>query len=84
MPFARIDALGAGDLFQVLASHDGTGSMLRYDPDYLGSHRDDGTCTSRSRCAPGRTPAQKSALYRRIPDSPAATRAPTRGTCSSH
>jgi phenylpyruvate tautomerase PptA (4-oxalocrotonate tautomerase family) len=53
------------DRFQILSSHDGTASTLRYD-DYLGVHRDDGivyvTITMRS----GRPRAQKQALYRRI------------------
>ena len=35
---ALVEAIGipADDLFQVLASHDGTTGMFRYDPDYLG------------------------------------------------
>ncbi|MCF1592864.1 tautomerase family protein [Streptomyces muensis] len=65
---ALVEAVGIppDDRFQVLVGHDGTHSTLRYDPDYLGIHRDDGivyvTITLRS----GRTPAQKQALYRRI------------------
>ena len=41
---ALVEAIGipADDLFQVLTSHDGTTGMFRYDPDYLGVHRDDG------------------------------------------
>jgi phenylpyruvate tautomerase PptA (4-oxalocrotonate tautomerase family) len=54
------------DLFQVLASHDGTGSTLRYDPSYLGVHRDDGIVYVAITMRSGRTPAQKQALYRRI------------------
>ncbi len=76
----RLDALGRAvhdamvemigippdDRFQVLASHDGTGSTLRYDPDYLGVHRDDGIVYVAITMRSGRTPAQKQALYRRI------------------
>ena len=54
------------DRFQVLASHDGTSSTLRYDPDYLGVHRDDGIVYVAITMRSGRTPAQKQALYRRI------------------
>jgi len=41
---ALIDAIGipADDLFQVLTSHDGTTGTFRYDPGFLGVHRDDG------------------------------------------
>ncbi len=65
---ALIDALGIppDDLFQVLASHDGTTGTFRYDPDYLGVHRDDDLVyvdiTMRAR----RTREQKKALYARI------------------
>jgi len=82
---ALIEAIGipADDLFQVLTSHDGTTSAFRYDPDYLGVHRDDGLVyvdiTMRSgrsderrrRCTPG------SRSWR------ASTPAPSRATCSS-
>lgn len=54
------------DRFQVLASRDGTSSTLRYDPDYLGAHRDDGIVYIAITMRSGRTPAQKQALYRRI------------------
>lgn len=55
------------DRFQVLVSHDGTSSTLRYD-DYLGVHRDDGIVYVAITMRAGRTPAQKQALYRRIAD----------------
>jgi phenylpyruvate tautomerase PptA (4-oxalocrotonate tautomerase family) len=59
-------AIPSNDRFQVLTSHDGTSSTLRYD-DYLGVHRDDDivyvAITLRSA---RKTPAQKQALYRRI------------------
>lgn len=75
----RLDALGRAvhdalvetigfppdDRFQVLTSHDGTSSTLRYD-DYLGVHRDDGTVYVAITMRSGRTPDQKRALYRRI------------------
>lgn len=53
------------DLFQVLTSHDGIGSTLRYD-NYLGVHRDDGVVYVAITMRSGRTPAQKQTLYRRI------------------
>lgn len=52
------------DLFQVLTRHDpGT---LRYDPDYLGIHRDDNIAFVTITMRAGRTPDQKRALYHRI------------------
>jgi phenylpyruvate tautomerase PptA (4-oxalocrotonate tautomerase family) len=62
---ALVDAIGipADDLFQVLTSHDGT---LRYDPDYLGVHRDDGIVFVAITMRSGRNAAQKQALYARI------------------
>lgn len=75
----RLDALGRAvhdalvetigfppdDRFQVLTSHDGISSTLRYD-DYLGVPRDDGIVYIAITMRSGRTPAQKQALYRRI------------------
>ncbi|MER6947555.1 tautomerase family protein [Nonomuraea sp. NPDC000554] len=75
----RLDALGRAvhdalvetigvpddDRFQVLVSHDGATSTLRYD-DFLGVHRDDGIVYIAITMRSGRTPAQKQALYRRI------------------
>lgn len=75
----RLDALGRAvhdaltetigfppdDRFQVLTSHDGINSTLRYD-DYLGVPRDDGIVYIAITMRAGRTPAQKQALYRRI------------------
>ena len=65
---ALIDAIGipADDLFQVLTSHDGTTGAFRYDPDYLGVHRDDGLVFIDITMRLGRTREQKQALYRRI------------------
>jgi phenylpyruvate tautomerase PptA (4-oxalocrotonate tautomerase family) len=74
----RLDALGravhdalmetmgfpADDRFQVLVSHDGTSSTLRYD-NYLGA-RDDGLVFVAITMRAGRPPAQKRALYKRI------------------
>ena len=54
------------DRFQVLASHDGADSTLRYDPGYLGVRRDDDIVYVAITMRSGRTPAQKQALYRRI------------------
>jgi phenylpyruvate tautomerase PptA (4-oxalocrotonate tautomerase family) len=76
---AQLDALGRAvhealvetigfppdDRFQVLVSHDGIRSTLRYD-DYLGIHRDDGIVFVAITMRSGRTTAQKQALYRRI------------------
>jgi phenylpyruvate tautomerase PptA (4-oxalocrotonate tautomerase family) len=65
---ALVEAIGipADDLFQVLASHDGTSGMFRYDPDYLGVHRDDGLVYIDITMRAGRTSDQKKALYARI------------------
>lgn len=65
---ALVDAIGipADDLFQVLTSHDGTTGTFRYDPDYLGVHRDDGLVFIDITMRLGRTSEQKQALYRRI------------------
>jgi phenylpyruvate tautomerase PptA (4-oxalocrotonate tautomerase family) len=65
---ALIDAIGipADDLFQVLASHDGKTGAVRYDPDYLGVHRDDGIVFVEITMRSGRTTDRKQALYRRI------------------
>ena len=54
------------DRFQVLAGHDDAHSTLRYDPGYLGVHRDDDIVFVAITMRSGRTPAQKQALYRRI------------------
>ncbi|QUH02413.1 tautomerase family protein [Saccharopolyspora erythraea] len=64
---AMVETIGIppDDRFQVLVSHDGTSSTLRYD-DYLGVHRDDGIVYVAITMRSGRTPAQKRALYRRI------------------
>jgi phenylpyruvate tautomerase PptA (4-oxalocrotonate tautomerase family) len=65
---ALVEAIGipADDLFQVLASHDGTTGMFRYDQDYLGVHRDDGLVYIGITMRAGRTSDQKKALYARI------------------
>jgi phenylpyruvate tautomerase PptA (4-oxalocrotonate tautomerase family) len=65
---ALVEAIGipADDLFQVLASHNGTSGMFRYDPDYLGVHRDDGLVYIDITMRAGRTSDQKKALYARI------------------
>jgi 4-oxalocrotonate tautomerase family enzyme len=65
---ALIDAIGipADDLFQVLSSHDGTTGRFRYDPDYLGVHRDDGLVYVDITMRAGRTDEQKRALYARL------------------
>ena len=65
---ALVEAIGipADDLFQVLTSHDGTTGMFRYDPDYLGVHRDDGLVYIDITMRAGRTSDQKKALYARI------------------
>ncbi|KJY42858.1 tautomerase [Streptomyces sp. NRRL B-1568] len=75
----RLDALGRAvhdalvetigfppdDRFQVLVSHDGVSSTLRYD-NYLGIHRDDDIVFVAITLRSGRTPTEKQALYRRI------------------
>ena len=65
---AMVETIGipADDLFQALTGHDGASSTLRYDPDYLGVHRDNGIVFVAITLRSGRTPAQKQALYRRI------------------
>jgi len=65
---ALVEAIGipADDLFQVLASHDGTTSTIRYDAGYLGIHRDDDIVFVAITMRSGRTAEQKQALYRRI------------------
>ncbi len=75
----RLDALGRAvhdalgetigfppdDRFQVLTSHDGANSALRYGG-YLGVPRDEGIVYVAITMRSGRTPADKRALYRRI------------------
>ncbi|MER7985392.1 tautomerase family protein [Streptomyces noursei] len=75
----RLDALGRAvhdalietvqippeDRFQVLTSHDGANSTLRYG-NYFGIQRDDGIVYVAITLRAGRSPAQKQALYRRI------------------
>ena len=65
---ALIDAIGipADDLFQVVTSHDGTTATFRYDPDYLGVHRDDGIVYVDITMRAGRTDEQKRALYAKL------------------
>jgi phenylpyruvate tautomerase PptA (4-oxalocrotonate tautomerase family) len=65
---ALIDAIGipADDLFQVPTSHDRATGTFRYDPGYLGVHRDDGIVYIDITMRSGRTDAQKQALYARI------------------
>ena len=65
---AMVDAIGipADDLFQLLTSHDGTTGTFRYDPDYLGVHRDNGLVYVDITMRAGRTNEQKKALYARI------------------
>lgn len=64
---ALVEAIGIppDDRFQVLTSHNGT---IRYDPGYLGVHRDDDLVFVAITMRSGRTAAQKQALYRRIAD----------------
>lgn len=65
---ALVDAIGipTDDLFQVLTSHDSTRSTVRYDPDYLGIHRDDDLVFVDITMRSGRTHEQKKALYRQV------------------
>ncbi|SMD19577.1 tautomerase family protein [Kibdelosporangium aridum] len=65
---AMVDAIGipADDVFQVLTSHDGVRSMIRYDSGYLGVQRDDGIVFVSVTFRSGRTTEQKVALYKRI------------------
>nr|WP_042188666.1 tautomerase family protein [Kibdelosporangium sp. MJ126-NF4]CEL18383.1 4-oxalocrotonate tautomerase [Kibdelosporangium sp. MJ126-NF4]CTQ97866.1 4-oxalocrotonate tautomerase [Kibdelosporangium sp. MJ126-NF4] len=64
---ALVDAIGIppDDKFQVLTSHDGARSTMRYDT-FLGVHRDDDIVFVAITLRSGRTTAQKQALYRRI------------------
>ncbi|MGO1051891.1 tautomerase family protein [Crossiella sp. CA198] len=76
---SRLDALGNAvqdalvetigippdDRFQVLVSHDGVSSTLRYD-NFLGIHKDEGTVFIAITLRSGRSVALKQALYRRI------------------
>ncbi|MFD2081082.1 Phenylpyruvate tautomerase PptA, 4-oxalocrotonate tautomerase family [Actinopolymorpha cephalotaxi] len=59
-------AIPPGDLFQVLTSHDGATGTLRYDPGFLGVHRDDDLVFVGITMRSGRTAERKQALYRRI------------------
>ncbi|MFB6604708.1 tautomerase family protein [Streptomyces noursei] len=75
----RLDALGRAvhdalietiqippeDRFQVLTSHDGSNSTLRYG-NYFGIQRDDGIVYVAITLRAGRSSDQKQALYRRI------------------
>jgi phenylpyruvate tautomerase PptA (4-oxalocrotonate tautomerase family) len=65
---ALVEAIGipADDMFQVLTSHDQTSGTFRYDPDYLGVHRDDGLVYIDITMRAGRTSDQKKALYAKI------------------
>ena len=65
---ALIDAIAIpqDDLFQVLTSHDGATGTFRYDPGYLGVHRDDGIVYIDITMRAGRTDEQKKALYAKI------------------
>jgi phenylpyruvate tautomerase PptA (4-oxalocrotonate tautomerase family) len=65
---ALVDAIGIppDDLFQVLTSHDGATGTFRYDPDYLGVHRDDGVVYVDITMRAGRTEDQKKALYTKL------------------
>ncbi|MEW9549501.1 tautomerase family protein [Nonomuraea sp. NPDC050783] len=64
---ALVEAVGIpqDDLFQVLTGG-GPVRLVRYDPDYLGVHRDDDLVFVSITLRSGRTPEQKQALYRRI------------------
>ncbi|MFD2473975.1 tautomerase family protein [Amycolatopsis silviterrae] len=53
----------ADDRFQILNSH--AADRLRYDPSYLGVHRDDDIVYIAITMRAGRTDEQKTALYRR-------------------
>src|ERR1700733_6698519 len=67
---ALVEAIGipAAAFSQVLPSHDGTTGMFRYDPDYLGVHRDDGLAYIDITMRAGRTNEQKKALSARTAD----------------
>jgi phenylpyruvate tautomerase PptA (4-oxalocrotonate tautomerase family) len=64
---AMIETIGVppDDRFQVLTSHDGGSSKLRYD-NFLGINRDEGVVFVAITLRTGRTQDQKQALYRRI------------------
>ncbi|MCP2257063.1 Phenylpyruvate tautomerase PptA, 4-oxalocrotonate tautomerase family [Streptoalloteichus tenebrarius] len=64
---ALVETLGipSDDHFQVLVSHDGVTSTLRYD-NYLGVPRDEGIVYIAITLRSGRTQERKRALYRRI------------------
>jgi phenylpyruvate tautomerase PptA (4-oxalocrotonate tautomerase family) len=65
---AMVEAINvpSDDVFQILTGHDGASSTLRYAPDYVGVHHDDGIVFVSITLLAGRTPAQKQALYQRI------------------
>jgi phenylpyruvate tautomerase PptA (4-oxalocrotonate tautomerase family) len=65
---AMIETVGIppDDMFQVLTGHDGASSTVRYDPGYLGVHRDNGIVFVAITMRSGRTDEQKQALFRRI------------------
>jgi phenylpyruvate tautomerase PptA (4-oxalocrotonate tautomerase family) len=65
---AMVDAIGipSDDRFQVLTSHDGVRSTLRYDSGFLGVQRDDDLVFVSITFRSGRTVEQKTALYKRI------------------
>lgn len=69
---ALVDTIGipADDRFQVIAEHDEHG--LRYDPQYLGIHRDDDVVFVQVTLSRGRSIEQKRALYARIAELAAA------------
>jgi phenylpyruvate tautomerase PptA (4-oxalocrotonate tautomerase family) len=52
------------DFFQILNGHEHGG--VRYDPDYMGIHRDEGIVFVTITMRVGRTDEQKKALYQRI------------------
>lgn len=52
------------DLFQLLNAHEP--GRLRYDPQYLGVHRDDDIVFVSITMGRGRTDSQKTSLYKRI------------------
>jgi phenylpyruvate tautomerase PptA (4-oxalocrotonate tautomerase family) len=58
------------DRFQIVNAHGPAG--VRYDPDYLNIHRDDGIALISITMGAGRTDEQKQALYRRITELTAA------------
>ncbi|MCK2241744.1 MULTISPECIES: tautomerase family protein [unclassified Crossiella] len=64
---ALVETIGVppDDRFQVLVSHDGVSSTLRYD-NFLGIHKDDGIVFIAITLRAGRSAELKQALYRRI------------------